>query len=78
MNYVSWFPSKLQGKAVPSTVTILKSSIRSKIIKHHPLVTWQSLGQSEAFLPLSPGWPQPITDFPAIEPSMLSHNTEVI
>ena len=51
----------------------------SQIIKHRPLVTWQSLSQSEAFLPLSPGWPQPIRDFPTIESGTLQHhNTKVI
>ena len=52
---------------------------RSEIIEHRPLVTWQSLCQSEAFPPLSLGQPQPIRDFPAIEPGTLQcHNTKVI
>ena len=45
-----------------------------EIIEHHPLVMRQSLSQSEAFPPLSLGWPQPIRDFPAIEPSTLQHH----
>ena len=32
----------------------------------------QSLSQSEAFLPLSPGWPQPIRDFPTRGPGTSS------
>ena len=44
---------------------------RSEIIEHCPLVALQTLGQSEAFLPLSPGRPQPIRDFPTIEPGTL-------
>ena len=46
----------------------------SEVIKHHPLVVRQSLGQSEAFLPFGVGWLQPIRDFPTIEPSTLQHH----
>ena len=46
----------------------------SEVIKHHPLVTWQSLSQSEAFPPFRAGWPQPIRDFPTIEPGTLQHH----
>ena len=41
------------------------------MIEHCPLVTWQSLSQSETFPPLSVEWSQPIRDFPTIEPGML-------
>ena len=47
---------------------------QSDIIEHCPLVTWQSLGQSEAFPPFGVGQPQPIRDFPTIEPSTLQHH----
>ena len=43
-------------------------------MEHHPLVTWQSLGQSEAFPPFRVGWLQPIRDFPTTEPGMLQHH----
>ena len=57
-------------------VTILVD-YQSEIIKHCPLVMQQSLSQSEAFPPLSLGWPQPIRGFHAIEPGMLQcHNTK--
>ena len=50
----------------------------SEVIEHCPLVTWQSLSQSEAFLPFGAGWLQPIRDFPAIEPGTLQcHNTKM-
>ena len=49
----------------------------SEVIEHRPLVTWQSLSQSEAFPPFGAGQLQPIRDFPAIEPSTLQrHNTK--
>ena len=77
VNYVSWFPSELQGKAVPSTKSPARVNYQSEVIKHRPLVTWQGLGQSEAFPPFRVGRPQPIRDFPAIEPGTLQrHNTK--
>ena len=45
-------------------------TIQSEVIKHHPLVMQQGLSQSEAFLPFRVGRPQPIRDFPAIEPGI--------
>ena len=77
VNYVSWFPSELRGKAVPSTESPYLSQLLERGIEHCPLVTWQGLGQSEAFPPFSAGQPQPIRDFPTIEPCMLQcHNTK--
>ena len=46
---------------------------QSEVIEHRPLVAWQSLSQSEAFLPFRAEQPQPIRDFPAIEPGTLQH-----
>ena len=60
---------------------VIKASdlLEKGFITCHPPVTWQSLSQSEAFPPLSLGWPQPIRDFPTSEPGMLQrHNTKVI
>ena len=49
------------------------------LIEHCPLVMWQSLSQSETFLPLNSGQPQPIRFFPTIEPSILQcHNAQVV
>ena len=77
VNYVSWFPSELRGKTVPSTKSRTRVDYQSEVIKHHLLVTWQSLSQSESFPPFKAGWPQPIRDFPAIEPSTLQcHNNK--
>ena len=57
VNYVSWFLSKLQGKAVPlvkpRTQVEYRLSSRSEIIEHCPLVMQQGLSQSEAFPPVS-------------------------
>ena len=58
VNYLRWFPSELRGKAVPLTESLYSveyhSGSQSEIIEHRPLVTWQSLSQSEAFPPFSP------------------------
>ena len=72
-------PLNFEGKQCHRPSHHTQVEYQSEIIEHHPLVTQQSLGQSEAFLPLSLGWPQPIRDFPTIEPCTLQHhNTKVI
>ena len=40
VNYMSWFPSELQGKAVPSMSHRTQVDYWSEVIEHHPLVTW--------------------------------------
>ena len=59
---------------VHGTQVEYRSGSWSEIIEHCPLVMWQSLSQSEAFLPLSLEWSQPIRDFPTIEPGMLQRH----
>ena len=71
------FPPNFEGKQCHRPSHRTQVDYWSEITEHCPLVMRQSLGQSEAFPPLSMGWPQPIRDFPAIEPGMLQcHNTK--
>ena len=74
MNYMSWFPSKLRGKAVPSTESPYSSRLSERDNRTPPSCCMAKSRPIRSFPPLSPGWPQPIRDFPAIEPGTLQHH----
>ena len=77
--WTTWvgFPPNFEGKQCHRPSHHTRVDYRSKVIEHCPLVARQGLGQSEAFPPFSTGWPQPIRDFPTIEPGTLQrHNTK--
>ena len=76
--WTTWvgFPLNFEGKQCRWLSHHTQVDYWSEVIEHYPLVMQQSLSQSEAFLPFRVGQPQPIRDFPTIEPGTLQcHNT---